>query len=91
MVLTGNTVAGLDICNDFESIGIPLKEVKFLELQDFYRDQNGPLSARTIASGVMKLKEFQCGIHSAIADARFTRDIYYKMKELQASGSQAYY
>lgn len=71
---TYNDLCGLDVC------------ANYVDLQHFYRDEAGAYSAKSIAASLFKNQDFQCGTHSAIADARFTRDLFYKKLELEKAG-----
>lgn len=81
-----NTVVGLNVSNDVKSLELEPRDFNLFDLQGYYGDDDGPYSARTIANGVMKMESFQCEVHSAISDARFTRDIFFKKRVLESEG-----
>jgi hypothetical protein len=91
MCLGGNKLIGSDIGPDLKSLGIEHTNVE--DLQDFsfehvpaqnnpFRTVPTPFKLKDLARHYFGESDFQCGQHSAIADARMTRDLYRKKQEL---------
>jgi len=83
LCFSNNTLVGFDMQNDLTSLAINVD--KRDDLAQYFVDKNGQkYSLKDLCRHFFKDESFQCGIHSAIQDARKTRDLYFKKLELQA-------
>lgn len=91
MVFDGNTVVGWDLDNDMKSLCIN-KHYRTEDIAYFFLDESN--QKRKLKDVYMHFKPskpsddveakndgFQCGIHSAIQDARATRDVHLEIQK----------
>lgn len=81
MAFTNTKLVGFGIENDLKSLKLTCKNTE--DLKDYYLDENQqPYSLKDLARDLLKENNFQCGVHSAISDARITRKLYYFKKKI---------
>jgi len=89
-ILEGNKLVGYDISGDLKSIGI--EDVTTDDLAEYFKEYIPPVkygcrssyttySLKDVAAHFFSDKGFQCSIHSALTDARMTRDLWIKKNE----------
>lgn len=95
-MLRDNILVGFGMTPDLTALGI--EHFNKEELQDFYYElKENPNNPDLMIQEPYKLKDlathffgksnFQCGFHSAIHDARVTRDLYFKKLEIMKNES----
>lgn len=85
----GNLVVGWNLKDDLKALGV--EHDRTFDLQVYFKEKryvNGalnptPYSLKDCHRHFFKKDSFQCGVHSAIQDARATRDMYFKYLELK--------
>ncbi|CAG7719939.1 unnamed protein product [Allacma fusca] len=85
-VLANNTVVGAAVQEDLDSVGYDFKSNKttIMEIQDYFRDSKGPFRLSDLVQHLFPQKtDFQCSLHSAIADARMTVKVAKRMLVLK--------
>lgn len=91
MIFAGNIVVGWDLDNDLKSLGLEMG-FKTEDLAYYFLDTSN--QKRKLKDVFLHFKHpipidgedqknvaFQCGIHSAIQDARATRDVHFEFKK----------
>ncbi|CAL8068903.1 unnamed protein product [Orchesella dallaii] len=77
-----NILVGYDMDNDLKSLCVTADKKE--DLSSYFVDENNQkYSLRDLCKHFFNDDTIQCGLHSAIQDARRTRDLYMKMKELE--------
>lgn len=67
---------------DYDENGEPISLMTFDLAKEYFKDENNqPYKLKDTWEAFFQ-KEIQCGIHSAIQDARATRDLYFKYLEI---------